>query len=1201
MATEGLGLGRRAAWCASLLLACLLLAGPGPARAETSGRVESPDGRHYIEYTLEGCDLVEESGPGAVERKYRGDVTAPALRVYGRLGERLQQGEQRPGTTDGVFEIAAGSGRRIRSLCNLRLGQDPDRLVETPTADGREFAFDETTTDIPPGGEGLVAIYTKRHFLIGEVPPEQQEGHFCAVTVYLGQPRPGTAAGARPPGTPVVPKVSPVPEESPTVEPEPSPAAPTGPEAPTSQKIPTWVVVGLAAVGAAAAALAAALAAAAVAAARKGGQDTPEPPQVAYILGIEPTSMCLAPGGSGPLTAAAYRVAAVGGPTLATEAALKVSVTGCPDLSVSPASGAGSLHCAVAADAKAAPGEATLTVTASGGGGGASATVRVRIEAPPTSMELLAQPAPPLALDDPDGLWVYARVVATEAELQAAAVEATRTIRFDLCGPNTDCLQRREESEVSGYRSLRLTASRPAGSSAQAGAPSCGSAEVSGQRLEGALQIPLSEDLAFGAWVRERAQADVFFDGAQKAWAFPEIVSFYYARAQGPAQERPTKPGFPCQKPLLQADSDVLDFEMAPDEGDDRFVFRVRLRPDVDLDRDFPGLLTDQALTVTLTASGEGGTTLSARVAYRLRPRFRIVAYCYDQDARLRDGHSYQDLDLEEGEFAADARDELKMVAFLVRTDREVPAGLEYTEACSDGELAAQQFQGPEAGEFEVSPEPGDTGEGFFAWRLRARRPLLYTDRARKARLALRLEGKPRASAPKNYDRTAVRLEVGLLPQHLFLKLWVVPGWVPGTSQAAAFVRLPRHPEGFLADVPVELAVENPANGAILAIRGASGQVTAGDNPSQTVFIDPDSQLARPVPSLVEQLPRGACAWTLGYSGMRWEALGETVFHVKCGFPDAQGRVREATSVSVDVGYNLARLLADVYEGRSSADLNLNNPEWNDERFGVVRRALGRLFFADWMCGPVQNMADGGGTFSCGQYSARIYRYLFTRRFLCANRSCNPESLALMNGIEANQYSMYMIANITHHYAGIHLSGSSPVHDPRFFDPWWAQNWDRPEYRTGLLTRGNERSLMLRSGAYVVSTVVAAACAVIVAGRLVGGAAGKVASEAAKGAGKSVARSAADKVIYGVLGTLYGLQNAANMWVGVDQQQHDVSPVEQRVRSKETGGTLHEEVVGPTESYTPLAGRAAQDWKPAAAESLKARANLPPVSPVRAW
>jgi hypothetical protein len=100
--------------------------------------------------------------------------------------------------------------------------------------------------------------------------------------------------------------------------------------------------------------------------------------------------------------------------------------------------------------------------------------------------------------------------------------------------------------------------------------------------------------------------------------------------------------------------------------------------------------------------------------------------------------------------------------------------------------------------------------------------------------------------------------------------------------------------------------------------------------------------------------------------------------------------------------------------------------------------------------------------YNCSKMRDRIHEWLSVRRFGDPDpeRLEGTDLMASMNGIEISQYKIpTLLVVMTHHFAGIHLSGSSDMDDPRFLDPWWRQDWSLPEYLTpeGLYTKGWER------------------------------------------------------------------------------------------------------------------------------------------------
>jgi hypothetical protein len=558
-------------------------------------------------------------------------------------------------------------------------------------------------------------------------------------------------------------------------------------------------------------------------------------------------------------------------------------------------------------------------------------------------------------------------------------------------------------------------------------------------------EVTIECGLVLRAFVLGSPTADVYFDANARRWAFPEVIAFYAV----PGEDRPVRPdfqyGFPS--PALQFDPPVLGVvEACSHDGGLSWTFKTGLLPGVDLEAAFgPDLdARDGLVRASLRAGRAGGAWDEAAVAYRLRPQLRVVAYGYDRDPARRGGRDCRGLALTELELVADGIDRLPLAAVLVRTDREVRPGGEWAARSPFGEIVEPRLEGTAAGDYTLEPGPVfEAGGSLFT--ARATRPLLLTPARSRETLSARFVPRLARSAPAHYALEPPAAEPLLLRPHpVFLKLWVVPGGKPGTSEAAAFACVPPHAGRPLPGLPLELAVEG-GGAASLTVESASRATTDA---------------------------RGLSRWTLRYSGLSWSSLPGASWRVKCGSPDGEGEVAEATEVRFDVAANVAALLADIQDERASARLDLENPELSlagRDRLGAA------LDYAvpDFLSGPAINFAVMIGEnlgsadaaaiaqvrdrYVCGALSHRIFEWMAHRRF-GAEWSDDAGERARMNGIEIDQYAMYFLGPVTHHFAGITLSGTGPDEAPRFVDPWWRQAWEDPAYRSaeGLLTPAGE-------------------------------------------------------------------------------------------------------------------------------------------------
>src|SRR5205823_4920225 len=138
-------------------------------------------------------------------------------------------------------------------------------------------------------------------------------------------------------------------------------------------------------------------------------------------------------------------------------------------------------------------------------------------------------------------------------------------------------------------------------------------------------------------------------------------------------------------------------------------------------------------------------------------------------------------VELAEDEFVADTFDFLAFEAYIRRK------GADPEEVVQVGSIEKVELVGSVASLYDVQLEE----QGNERYRAKgcvfSKEPLLYLD-TNLGWLKLRVEGK--VPGPDGNPKDLEPLEKPLTPRILFLKLWVVPGARPGTSEAGAFVCL---------------------------------------------------------------------------------------------------------------------------------------------------------------------------------------------------------------------------------------------------------------------------------------------------------------------------------------------------------------------------------------------------------------------------
>ena len=282
--------------------------------------------------------------------------------------------------------------------------------------------------------------------------------------------------------------------------------------------------------------------------------------------------------------------------------------------------------------------------------------------------------------------------------------------------------------------------------------------------------------------------------------------------------------------------------------------------------------------------------------------------------------------------------------------------------------------------------------------------------------------------------RLSCPVRIGL--RYVHLKLWMIGGKERGTSEVCAYACVTPNTSDALAGFPLTLEV----------VSHGAGRLNPRSAPLQ------------------ETNELGVAFWILRYSELTWRNHQQAVFEVRCRGPNPAPPPVEATALTVDVGENVRRLVEDVYNRQDEPKLRMNNHLFQPSRLGFV--------FPDFLSGSYVNFRSwiysDWDDYICGKYAARIMEWLLEKRYGSGNaENMAPDLLLNMNGFDPSQYAIWDIGPITHHFTGIHLAGSPAADDPRFFDPWWYQNWKDPAFKklSGLFTKNTERSLMIKSSA----------------------------------------------------------------------------------------------------------------------------------------
>ncbi len=412
------------------------------------------------------------------------------------------------------------------------------------------------------------------------------------------------------------------------------------------------------------------------------------------------------------------------------------------------------------------------------------------------------------------------------------------------------------------------------------------------------------------------------------------------------------------------------------------------------------------------------GKAFRAKMAYFLRPPIEVCAkFDVPKGSTRTWGNGVQ---LGPAEFVADGEDKLGLVLFIHRADAPEDEPMREVQV----EQYQIQFTGRDGERFELREDPDFEEPGQKRYELCSKegRPLLASaDVPERMKLALKARVRLQSTSSQGTVVIDLQGEAEVLPRCFFLKLIVVPGWKPGTSEAGAMVVLA---PGGKPCQGSNLRLEVIAKGAAqLAVEGTPDQATDAD---------------------------GCARWVLRYGNLTWDTIAgaQVSFKVRCGIVGPGGAASEATYVELDVQENGAKLFAAL-DGAASS-LELTNPEW---QYSSSARTIPGLLWPDYLCGPLNNILDitTGSTFgnlahyTCGMLRDRIWDWMLARRF-----SQDLEVRRSMNGFDFCKWEMAPI----HVYFGLHPAGLPD--DPRFVDPWWDQT-----YAPGtVLTQGDERMKM---------------------------------------------------------------------------------------------------------------------------------------------
>ena len=523
---------------------------------------------------------------------------------------------------------------------------------------------------------------------------------------------------------------------------------------------------------------------------------------------------------------------------------------------------------------------------------------------------------------------------------------------------------------------------------------------------------------------------NITYHEKEKRWLAPELVACF----RDPVQKTPVRVGYyyGFTDPPLTFEPDILEVKEGYSSDDGlTYNFKLNVRAGIDLEDYFGADLTDDdgRVTVNVVVKDEKGEAYAATTALQVSPKLRLVAYSYHQNVKTRGlrASPYEGLELDDMEFIADGIDQLPLVLFFIRSDKEVASGSEAEVVMDIVDVKKIDWITTTSFE-EPAVNAANTGGGFFAYDLRSTNAITASQDTVNGEYCLEVDARIRPGGPKNYSIEGNSLRFAVKPQFTLLRLWVVPGSRRDTSEALAYVSLEpcRKP---LPKKNLELSFEC-GEGVSLSLDGCDA-------------VQSSTELDR-TSSGGAFITKGSVLWTLRYSGLSWSSLPTATFTVRCAMQDKDGNATSvARSVSVNLLDNVNGMLEDMFND-AALGREINNSYWNSMPATIESYR-----------GPLWNIYQNFSTtapFVCYRMRDRIIGWLQDRRHY-DNPSDPRRQIALMkrmNGLEFDYYA----SQPAHDWAGFFLSSMGKYGSYAALDPWWGQHWKNPDYKDYNKLRG---------------------------------------------------------------------------------------------------------------------------------------------------
>lgn len=545
---------------------------------------------------------------------------------------------------------------------------------------------------------------------------------------------------------------------------------------------------------------------------------------------------------------------------------------------------------------------------------------------------------------------------------------------------------------------------------------------------------------------------EIAYNTTQKKWLVPELVCYF----NNLFSSGPVKTNFKISfgDPPFNSDVDIFDnYQVYTTDEGLTYNISFDLKSGINLEDYFgPDLGAKDGrinIRVDVVADDEKKTKYSAKTVLTVTPQYRFVVYSYEQDVRVpSQGHTYQEIEFEEGQLALDGEDELILATLFVRTDKEITPGDEYADARDIAQVRAVRWDPVTDGaSLRADLDADNSDELAQTYKVGAKRLLQYSKETKPGthRLLFDLEIKP--GKPKNFRLVSREGEYKLYPQYTLLRMWVVPGILRGTSEALAYLSLEpcRKP---LPQKNIELSIDCSG--------GVSVALESCDAVQATSELDRGSRGGAFV-------PKGAALWTLRYSGLSWSNLPGATFTVRGALQDKDGNpTTVARSVTINLLDNVNNMLEELFNDPKLAK-EINNSYWNSEPATI-----------EFFRGPLWNIAqkfDTSGPFVCFRMRDKITEWALMRRHY--DKPADPRRqmavMKRMNGLEFDYYASRPV----HVWAGFFLSSMGKYGDYAALDPWWGQHWKNPDYKDYTKLRGKWGERARIYGTYAMVAVLA--------------------------------------------------------------------------------------------------------------------------------